>query len=104
MNSVLCGVFIVLCLLATIFELIKDYKERDEATLEISNEFSMAKANEKTPLLNGNENSDIPEIKHQSKGIFCYKRTVFLGSVPIQIKETIWRSDGLGFKLSNVLA
>ena len=90
MNSVLCGVFIVLCLLATIFELIKDYKEQDESTLEISNEFSMAKSNEKTPLLHGNENSDIPEIKHPSKGIFCYKRSVFVGRVQIQIKVKIY--------------
>ena len=81
LNSVLCGVFIFLCLLATIFELIKDYKEHNEVTLEISNEFSMAKENEKTPLLYGNEKSDIPEIEHQSKGMFCYKRTVFLGSI-----------------------
>ena len=86
LNSVLCGVFIFLCLLATIFELIKDYKEHNEVTLEISNEFSMAKENEKTPLLYGNEKSDIPEIEHQSKGMFCYKRTVFLGSIQIQMK------------------
>ena len=91
-----------MCLLATIFELIKDYKEKDEATLEISNEFKMATENEKTPLLHGNDKSDIPEIKHQSKGMFCYKRTVFLGSVHIQIIEKNWRSDELGIKLSNV--
>ena len=70
-----------MCLLATIFELIKDYKEQDKSTLEKSDEFSMAKTNEKTPLLHGNEKSDIPEIEHPSKGIFCYKYGVFVRSV-----------------------
>ena len=70
----LCGVFLFLCLLATIFEVIKDfYKEKDAPTIENAGKFPMDKtANEKTPLFSEIEKADNPKIKIRPKGVYCF--------------------------------
>ena len=63
--------FIFLCLLATILELIMDfYDEKDKSTMQNSDEFSMDKtSNEKTPLLHGNGKAETPKIENFHAGI-----------------------------------